>query len=129
MYRAFVQHKPLRRTFRLLVLLILVSLGVVHTAMAVPSYRLQLLLTLGGPFTSPVSINNTEEIAGYAFAANEPYVDFMLLASTALHRLDTQEPMHLQSTLAEWSSATTMCGHSHGITAAIQTSGLGTRLA
>ena len=76
MYRAFVQHKPLRRTFRLLVLLILVSLGVVHTAMAVPSYRLQLLLTLGGPFTSPVSINNTEEIAGYAFAANEPYVGF-----------------------------------------------------
>ena len=31
MYRAFVQHKPLRRTFRLLVLLILVSLGVVHS--------------------------------------------------------------------------------------------------
>ena len=76
MYRAFVQHKPLRRTFRLLVFLVLVSLGVVHTVMAVPSYRLQLLLTLGGPVTWPVSINNAEEIVGSAFAANEPYVGF-----------------------------------------------------
>ena len=88
MYRAFVRHKPLRRTFRLLVLLILVSLGVVHTAMAVPSYRLQPLLTLGGPFTMPVSINNTEEIPGYAFAANEPYVGFYAAGVNSIAQIE-----------------------------------------
>ena len=76
----------------------------------------------------PVSINNTEEIAGYAFAANEPYVGFYAAGVNSIAQIEHTGTLHLQSTLAEWSLATKWAGiawHYGSYTA----SGMGTRLA